>query len=105
MIIPTRVAEELMSEDEKMRQSEADDALKRGEDPGPYWHGLPQLNTVGYLTGMAGAMVAAYAIGWVTGRFDPPFSRAQMNLVAEYFDVQDIPQPARDFCACRKVRG
>ncbi len=74
MIIPTRLAEELMSEDERRRrQAEALEALKRGEDPGPYWHGLPQLNTVGYLTGVAGAMAAAYAIGWITGRFDPPF--------------------------------
>jgi molybdopterin/thiamine biosynthesis adenylyltransferase len=106
MINPTRVAEELMSEDEReLRRAEAEAARERGEDPGPYWHGIPQLNTVGYLTGVAGAMAAAYAIGWITGRFDPPFSKTQMNLVAPCFDVTDLPPQARDFCACRRVRG
>jgi molybdopterin/thiamine biosynthesis adenylyltransferase len=106
MIIPSRLAQELMTDDEReLRQAAARAARERGEDPGPYWHGMPQLNTVGYLTGVAGAMAAAYAIGWITGRFDPPFSRAQMNMVAEYFDVQEVTQAARDFCVCRQRRG
>jgi tRNA A37 threonylcarbamoyladenosine dehydratase len=106
MIIPQRLAQELMSEQERaQRQAAAEAAIARGEDPNPYWTGLPQLNTVGYLTSIAGAMAAAYAIGWITGRFDPPFTRMQMNLVAKYFDVQDFDQTARGFCACRRVRG
>jgi molybdopterin/thiamine biosynthesis adenylyltransferase len=106
MVTPERLSEELMPEEEKARRrAEAEAARLRGDDPGPYWHGTAQLNTVGYLTGAAGALAAAYAIGWITGRFNPPFSRAQMNLVAEYFDVQDIPQQACEDCACRRRRG
>jgi len=106
MVFPHRIAEELMSEEERsLRQAEAEAAKNRGEDPNPYWRGLPQLNTVGYLTGIAGAMAAAYAIGWITGRFHPPFGRTQMNLVAEYFDVQDVPASPREFCSCRRARG
>jgi hypothetical protein len=106
MVTPERLSVELMPEEEKARRrAEAEAAQLRGEDPGPYWRGAPQLNTVGYLTGAAGALAAAYAIGWITGRFTPPFPRAQMNLVAEYFDVQDIHQSARADCACRQRRG
>ena len=106
MVFPHRIAEELMSPEEReFRQAEAEAARNRGEDPNPYWQGIPQLNTVGYLTGIAGAMAAAYAIGWITGRFSPPFSRTQMNLVAEYFDVQDIPASPRELCSCRRGRG
>ncbi len=106
MIQPGRITEELMSDEEKRaRQSAAEEAILRGEDPNPYWRGLPQLNTVGYLTGIAGAMTAGFAIGWLTGRFDPAFSRTQMNLVAEYFDVTDNPQLAREHCVCRSIRG
>jgi hypothetical protein len=41
----------------------------------------------------------------ITGRFDPPFLRASVNLVAEYFDIQDILQPAREDCAGQRRRG
>lgn len=106
MVFPHRISEELMSPEEReFRQAEAEAAKNRGEDPNPYWQGIPQLNTVGYLTGIAGAMAAAYAIGWITGRFSPPFSRTQMNLIAEYFDVQDIPANARELCSCRRAHG
>lgn len=106
MVNPQRMAEELMSSEERTwREQEAKQARERGENPNPYWAGLPQLNTVGYLTGIAGALAAGYAIGWITGRFDPPFERLQMNLVAKFFDVQEVDQTPRDFCACRRVRG
>ena len=106
MINPQRVAEELLSPKEReRRQAAAQDALARGENPAPYWHGLPQLNTVGYLTTTAGALVAGYAIGWLTGRFKPPFSRLQMNLAAPFLDVTDDTTGARSYCACRRVRG
>ena len=106
MISSSRVSEELMSPEEKVfRQEEAENAKKRGENPNAYWAGMPQLNTVGYLTGTAGALVAGYVIGWITGAFYPPFERMQMNLVAPFFDVQDIDQHPRDYCACRKIRG
>jgi hypothetical protein len=106
MISPQRVGEELMSlEERKQRTTAAQDAIARGEDPDPYWHGAPQLNTVGYLTTAAGALAAGYAIGWLTGRFDPPFSRLQMNLTAPFLDVTDDPIQARSYCACRRIRG
>lgn len=106
MVSPQRLAEELMSPEERAwREQEAQQAIQRGEDPNPYWAGLPQLNTVGYLTGAAGALAAGFAIGWITGRFEPPFERLQMNLIAKFFDVQEVQQKPRDFCACRRVRG
>lgn len=106
MVSGNRIGQELMSEEEKQqRQAAAADAEARGEDPDPYWQGLPQLNTVGYLTGLAGALAAGYAIGWISRRFEPPFLRLQMNMVAPYFDVQDVVQEARSHCVCRRVRG
>jgi hypothetical protein len=106
MISPYRLASELMDDEEKQRrQAAAQEARDRGEDPNPYWMGQPQLNTVGYLTGVAGSMAAGYAIGWITGRFDPPFARVQLNLVAKYFDVQEIHDALRPECSCSKTRG
>jgi ThiF family protein len=106
MISPKRIAQELMSPEEReLRQQAAKDAQARGEDPDPYWKDQPQLNTVGYLTTTAGALAAGYAIGWLTGRFDTPFSRLQANLVAPFWDVTDFHTPIREDCACRRVRG
>jgi hypothetical protein len=106
MIDPLRVAEELMSpEDREARQAEAQAAVESGRDPNPYWRGLPQLNTVGYLTTTAGAMAAGYAIGWITGSFDPPFSRLQMNLGSPFLDVHEVQQEPRSSCSCSRRRG
>ena len=106
MIIPQRLAQELMSGEEKAeRRAAAEKAIMRGEDPDPYWQGVPQLNTVGYLTGAAGALAAAYAIGWISGRFEPPFARLQMNIVEKCFDVQEVVMSAKHQCACSRVRG
>jgi hypothetical protein len=106
MINAQRVGEELMSLEERQQRSmAARDAVARGENPDPYWHGAPQLNTVGYLTTTAGALAAGYSIGWLTGRFDPPFSRLQMNVTAPFLDVTDDPIQARSYCACRRIRG
>jgi len=106
MIDSVRVTQELMSpEDRAARRAAAGEAQSRGESGSPYWHDLPQLNTVGYLTTMAGAVAAGYAIGWITDRFTTPFARLQMNLVAPFLDVTDadgIPDPT---CACRRSRG
>ena len=106
MIIQSRLDQELMSEEEINRRREsADQARQRGEDPNPYWRDQPQINTVGYLTTAVGAMVAGYAIGWLTNRFDAPFERLQMNFVAKYLDVTDLVQRKRQDCACGKFRG
>ena len=107
MIIPSRITQELMSEEEKrQRQDAARDAAVRGHaDPATYWHDVPQLNTVGFLTTAAGAIAAGFAIGWVTGRFDPPFARIQLNLLAPLFEVADLDTEPLPDCACRRVRG
>lgn len=106
MTTAQRLSQELMSDDEKqLRRRAAEVAAARGEPGAPYWRDRPQLNTVGYLTTIAGAMAAGYAIGWLTGRFEPPFSRLQMNLVAPFLDVTDVGEVARPDCSCRKLRG
>jgi hypothetical protein len=95
-----------MSEEERaQRRAAAAQAVKRGEDAHPYWHEQAQLNTVGYLTTIAGAMVAGYAIGWLAGRFDPPFDRLQLNLAGKFLDVTDSDESAKPDCVCRRVRG
>jgi hypothetical protein len=50
-------------------------------------------------------MIAGYAIGWLTKRFDAPFERLQMNFVAKYLDVTDLPQKQRNDCPCSQFRG
>lgn len=106
MVVPQRVTQELMSETERaQRRLAADAARARGEEADPYWQDGPQLNTVGYHTTMVGAMTAGYAIGWLTGRFDAPFGRLQMNLVAPLLDVTDVDVSARPDCMCRRIRG
>ena len=106
MIDPRRVAQELMSREERAQRAEAAaEAQIRGDDPDPYWQRERQINTVGYLTTAVGAMLAGYAIGWLTSRFDPPFERLQMNFVAPFLDVTDLPQKQRSECVCAKFRG
>lgn len=106
MILPATISQELMSEEERgLRRAQAEDARTRGENPNQYWRREAQLNTVGFLTTTAGSMAAGYAMGWLTGRFDPPFSRLQMNLLGRDLDVTDSAEIPRAECACRRIRG
>jgi hypothetical protein len=106
MVDPQRISQELMSDEErKQRSAAAEEARNRGGDPNPYWKDVPQINTVGYLTTAVGAMVAGYAIGWMTGRYAPPFERMQMNFVAPFLDVTNLEQVGRSQCACGIYRG
>ena len=106
MIDPQRVAQELMSSEERERRvNAATIARERGDDPNPYWQNERQINTVGYMTTAVGALVAGYVIGWITKTFDPPFERLQMNLVAPFLDVTDSPQQPRKECMCVRFRG
>ena len=106
LIVPARLAQELMSPDERaMRRAAAAAALDRGDDPNPYWSKEVQLNTVGYLTTTAGAMAAGYAIGWLTGRFEAPFERLQLNFGGKFVDATDLDEEARPDCVCRRMRG
>lgn len=106
MVDGQQLAQELMSpEEQAQRQTAAEAAIAEGQEGNPYWRAKPQLNTVGYLTTQAGAMAAGYAIGWLTGRFEPPFSRLQTNLVQPFLDTAEPPDKARAGCACRLMRG
>jgi hypothetical protein len=106
MVSPQRLQCELMSEAERaQRRAAADAARARGDDPAPYWSQQPQLNTVGFLTTAVGALAAGYVVGWLTGRFDLPFSRLQMNFVARLLDVVEVSDRSRPECACQRIRG
>ena len=106
MIHPVRVSQELMSDEERrQRIAAAEQAEARGEKPDGYWLREAQLNTVGYITTAAGALAAGYAIGWIANRFEPPFTRLQMNLSAPFLDVTDADHSPRPDCPCRRIRG
>lgn len=106
MISPVRLSQELMSTEERERRiAAAGAAATRGENAGQYWQHEVQLNTVGYITTTAGALAAGYAIGWISGRFEPPFTRLQMNLVAPFLDVTDADVSPRASCPCRRLIG
>jgi molybdopterin/thiamine biosynthesis adenylyltransferase len=106
MVVPERIAQELMSEEERVqRRAAAAAARARGQEGGAYWSEQPQLNTVGYLTTMVGSLAAGYVIGWLTGRFVPPFSRLQLDLAARDLGVIDVEQDPRPDCTCRRARG
>ena len=106
MTSPVRVAQELMSAGERAsRRIAAQRADNDGANGDAYWRELPQLNTVGYLTTAAGALVAGYTIGFLAHRFGMPLSRLQMNLVAPYLEVVDADTGARFDCTCRFNRG
>ena len=85
----TAMAFELMSEAElEERNRQAEEAKGRGDDPDAYWRGRPrQLHTVGYLTTAAGALVAGYAEGWLTGCFSVPHSTIQFDPSKEKMGV------------------
>lgn len=58
-----------------------------------------------YVPPIAGARIAGYAISWLTGRFEPPFDRLQLNLAGKFLDVADAEEAPRADCVCRRVRG
>ncbi|WP_029057858.1 HesA/MoeB/ThiF family protein [Stappia stellulata] len=101
MVDDVRMRQELMSPEE--RQALIDAAGDQA--PPPEAHEVPQIDTVGYITTTSGTLAAGYAIGWLTGRFDPPFERMQMNLIADCLDVTDRPQPVDEACTCQDERG
>jgi tRNA A37 threonylcarbamoyladenosine dehydratase len=106
MIDPRRVGQELMSDEERAsRRRAAEEAEQRGDMADNYWMGMPQLNTVGYMTTTAGSMLAGYAIGYLTHRFGPAYTQLQLNLFSEPVNMVDwVDHPQAD-CVCRQVRG
>ena len=106
MVDPVRVTEELMtSEEQAQRLDAAKLATSRGESGAPYWRGMPQLNAVGYLTTATGALAAGYAIGWLTGRFEPPFEILQADLTQPEWAIADRPTLLTRPCECRNLYG
>jgi molybdopterin/thiamine biosynthesis adenylyltransferase len=106
MISETRFRQELMSREERVSaQEEARLAIARGERPDPIANAIPQIDTVGYITTTAGTLAAGYVIGWLSGRFDPPFERLQLNLVAEELGAVNRPQGFKKGCACQGIQG
>lgn len=106
MISETRFRQELMSPQERVSaQEEARLAIARGERPDPIANAIPQIDTVGYITTTAGTLAAGYVIGWLSGRFDPPFERLQLNLVAEELGAVNRPQGFKEGCSCLGIQG
>ncbi len=101
-----RATVELMPEEEKERRRlEARSAEARGDQPNGYWRELPELPTVGHFTSLAGALVASYAIGWLTGKFAPPHQYLEMNILAKDFGYVGFDASARAGCYCQNLIG
>ena len=101
------LAEELMTNTEReARQLSAVDAISRGDMPDQYWKGRPrQLNTVGYLTTVAGALAAGYAEGLVTGTFKIPHDRYQFDIGQPRLAVVAPTRHRDGKCSCSKHLG
>ncbi len=100
------VAQELMHPTERQqRQQAARRAHQAGGDGSGYWLDVPQLHTVGSLTTVTGALAAGYAIGWITRRYDAPFTRIECNWLGATFEANDVSYRRRTGCVCGKVRG
>jgi tRNA A37 threonylcarbamoyladenosine dehydratase len=106
MVDWARIAQELMSPDERLqRRAAADEARQRGDNAHGYWKDLPQLNTVGYITTAAGALGAGCAIGFVTGSFAPGFERSQFTLFSATPELLTWSEAASAGCVCQQRRG
>ena len=106
MVDAVRVTQELMApEEQTRRQAAAQHAVARGESGTAYWRDGAQLNAVGYLTTAAGALAAGYAIGWLTGRFEPPFEVLQADLAQPEWAVANRPTVVARPCECRHLYG
>ncbi|MEM9420007.1 MAG: ThiF family adenylyltransferase [Planctomycetota bacterium] len=102
-----KLSYELMPEREREeREKLAHDAAARGVEPDQYWQGKPrQLHTVGYLTTTAGALVAGYTEGILTGTFSPPHYDQQFDIAQQRFGFAAPPILARENCVCQKHLG
>lgn len=101
------LAEELMTETEReQRRRAAAEAERRGDPADQYWKGRPrQLNTVGYLTTMAGSLAAGYAEGRLTGAFETPHERLQFDIGQPGFGFVTPNRTGNPDCACTRHVG
>ena len=101
-----RATVELMSKEEKEnRRREAKQAELRGDNAGAYWKDVPEIPTVGHFTSMAGALVASYAVGWLTCKFAPPHRYFEFNILAPGFDYVGFDAQCRSGCYCETLIG
>jgi molybdopterin/thiamine biosynthesis adenylyltransferase len=106
MVDSRLVLQELMSPEEKeQRKAEAKKAEAQGREAAMYWIETPQLNTVGYLTTLAGGMVIGYAIGFLTGRFDLNVNRIELNLSRHGIQVVEMDENFDSDCTCSSHKG
>lgn len=100
------VQQELMSPEEKeRRKAEARKAKAEGREAGMYWIDIPQLNTVGYLTTLAGSLAIGYAIGFLTGRFDMNVNRIELNLSRHGIQIVEKDEDFDPDCTCSSHKG
>lgn len=106
LVDSAQLAFELMPDAEREeRKRAAEGARRRGDKADMYWRERVQLLTVGHLTTAAAAIASAYAIGLITGRFKPPATFYQCDILADglgYGPVEIDPTPG---CACSEVVG
>lgn len=106
MISPLRVEQELLPADARLDPAgQVAMATAAGVRHDPILSAIPQIDTVGYITTTAGTLAAGFAIGWLTGRFDPQFERLQLDLVSPCIGAVDRPQVADPDCRCTRSRG
>lgn len=98
---------ELMSDAERStKEQAAADAILRGDEVDQYWRGRPrQLHTVGYLTTMAGSLMAGYVEGILTGCFQMPHVEMQFDIGHPYFGFVASPLRVRNDCNCQQHLG
>ncbi len=101
------LAYELMTDGErKWRQEAAALAVERGVDGAQYWGGAPPAElTVGYLTSLAGSLVAGYAENWLTGAATMPHPRFQFDIGWTKLGVNPIEGTRQPGCSCGRTIG
>lgn len=98
---------ELMSEAERSeKEAQATKAAARGIEVDQYWKGRPrQLHTVGYLTTSAGALVAGYVEGAISGSFVMPHPEFQFDISQPGFGFVVPPLKFISYCGCQSHLG
>lgn len=98
---------ELMSDPERQERKEAaKQAQAKGLDGSQYWSGEPHAEiTVGYLTTLAGSMVAGYAMHLLTGSAKLPHQRFQFDVGWTKLGVVPDERSAEADCQCVRTIG
>lgn len=100
------VSQELMTPQEVDKyRGEAEKAKEEGRNPQLYWIDVPQLNTVGYLTTMAGGLVVAYVIGYLTNRVEMKSNRVEIALSPHGIKIVERTEGFDVDCRCSNNCG